>query len=78
MQPQLFLLGLDDGSSRVHVNKYEALTSINYTTIQSTQKNIQRLVCKHQNQKRNVGFKTSFSIGIQPLSAKNAPRGYVP
>ena len=58
MRPQVFLLGLAYGASRLNANKSETFPPIYYTTIQSTWKISQQLVCLHQNQKINVQFET--------------------
>ena len=69
MWPQGFILGPASGASRLHANKYEALPPRHYTMIKYTWKSIHIWVCLYQN-KNNVRFKTSFSIGIQQLSKK--------
>ena len=51
MQPHGFLIGLADGSTRLYVNKFEALLPSIYTKIQSKLKNSHKWVCLHQNKK---------------------------
>ena len=54
--PQGLFIGLNNGASSVHVNKFEALPPRHHTTIQSTQKIIHTWVCLHENQKLICSF----------------------
>ena len=78
MRPQRFILGLSDGVSRVHANKYEAFTPRHYTTIQSTCKSIQRWIFLHKNQKLMYGLKLTPVLAYNNSFKNLSPHGYVP